>query len=250
MFGPEGLPSSARGIGDVTLRAKYEFLKSKSKHDGVAVGMEFRLPTGDPLNFKGSGAFGYRTFLAYGHTGRYSPHVNIGYQYNGSSVNDVQDRVTYTNSTTAPKFPSGPYKGLSTQGILVFADTPTARKLPNTFTTTFGLDYAAFKRVNFDADFLLRAFSNDDIQAFAPPTCLGCPTAGAGGAIPPTNASPPARFTGTSVKDTLVFASKFRLPGHLLLAANLQVDANPGTGMSYKPSPIVTLSYDFGVSEK
>jgi hypothetical protein len=247
------LAPAARGIGDVTLRGKYEFFESKSKHDGVALGMEFRLPTGDPLNFTGSGAFGYRTFLAYGHTGRYSPHVNIGYQYNGSSVNDVRDTIAYTNSSNAPTFTSGPYKGYSTRGILIFSDTLPSHKLPNTFTTAFGLDYAAFRRVNLDADFLLRAFSNNDIQAFATPTCGGCPPAGAGAA--PTgafyiNKLPPNPFTGTSVKDTLVFAAKFRLPSHFLLAANLQVDANPGTGMSYKPSPVVTLSYDFGVSEK
>ena len=232
--GPEGILTTAKGLGDLTLRAKYEFLKRE--HDGLAAGMEFRAPTGDPLNFKGSGAFGYRTFLAYAYSARFSPHINIGYQYNGSSVNDVRDTVTYSNVPGTVANPN------YNQGLLVYADKLTPTKLPNIFSTTVGLDFAATRRINVDFDLLERAFSNDGIKAYAPPTVPSGVTLVGAQTIQP--------FTGTNDKVTLIFGSKFKLVNHLLLAANLMVDANPGSGLSYKPSPLVSLSYDFGVTQK
>jgi hypothetical protein len=77
--------ASATGIGDVTIRVKGRV--AKWEHAGVAVGMDFRLPTGDEMNLLGSGTAGYRPFAAisFGYH-RISPHVNIGYQFNGDSV--------------------------------------------------------------------------------------------------------------------------------------------------------------------
>lgn len=54
---------------------------------GLALGVDMRMPTGDERNLLGSGAFGVKPFLAYsGSYRRISPHVNLGYQWNGSSV--------------------------------------------------------------------------------------------------------------------------------------------------------------------
>jgi hypothetical protein len=77
--------ASATGIGDMTIRVKGRV--AKWEHAGVAVGMDFRLPTGDEMNLLGSGTAGYRPFAAisFGYH-RISPHVNIGYQFNGESV--------------------------------------------------------------------------------------------------------------------------------------------------------------------
>jgi hypothetical protein len=76
---------SATGIGDVTIRVKGRV--AKWEHAGIAVGMDFRLPTGDEMDLLGSGTAGYRPFAAisFGYH-RISPHVNIGYQFNGESV--------------------------------------------------------------------------------------------------------------------------------------------------------------------
>jgi hypothetical protein len=76
---------SATGLGDMTIRVKGRV--AKWEHAGIAVGMDFRLPTGDEMDLLGSGAAGYRPFAAvsFGYH-RISPHVNIGYQFNGDSV--------------------------------------------------------------------------------------------------------------------------------------------------------------------
>lgn len=76
---------SATGLGDLTIRVKGRV--AKWEHAGIAVGMDFRLPTGDEMDLLGSGAAGYRPFAAvsFGYH-RISPHVNIGYQFNGESV--------------------------------------------------------------------------------------------------------------------------------------------------------------------
>jgi len=76
---------SATGIGDLTIRVKGRV--AKWEHAGLAVGMDFRLPTGDEMDLLGSGAAGYRPFAAisFGYH-RISPHFNVGYQFNGKSV--------------------------------------------------------------------------------------------------------------------------------------------------------------------
>jgi hypothetical protein len=77
--------SSAQGIGDVTLRAKANLYRS----DKVSFAMvtDVRLPTGDANNFLGSGTFGLKPLAALSfREGWLTPHVNLGYQWNGSSV--------------------------------------------------------------------------------------------------------------------------------------------------------------------
>jgi hypothetical protein len=53
----------------------------------LAVGVDFRLPTGDEQNLLGSGAVGVRPFAARSPSiGPLAPHVNVAYQWNGGSV--------------------------------------------------------------------------------------------------------------------------------------------------------------------
>jgi hypothetical protein len=90
---PEGIGSdrtfeaggSASGLGDIIARVKGTVIR-KGPH-GLAVGLDARMPTGDERNLLGSGATGVKPFVAYsGSFHRLSPHVNFGYQWNGSSV--------------------------------------------------------------------------------------------------------------------------------------------------------------------
>jgi len=71
----------ATGIGDIILAYKEEFWKGK--HGGLAFGTEVRLPTGDAENFLGSGAFGVKPYVTLTRSGKISPHLNVGYQFNG-----------------------------------------------------------------------------------------------------------------------------------------------------------------------
>jgi hypothetical protein len=81
--------SGSSGLSDITFRAKATLLQRE--HSGLGLGLDVRTPTGQPLNFLGSGAFGARPFLI-GSWGRrfhrvyLGPHLNVGYQWNGSSL--------------------------------------------------------------------------------------------------------------------------------------------------------------------
>ncbi len=76
---------SASGLGDLIVRVKGGVLRQASQ--GLAAGIDVRLPTGDERNLLGSGAAGLRPFLAYSASyRRLSPHVNLSYLWNGSSV--------------------------------------------------------------------------------------------------------------------------------------------------------------------
>ena len=75
---------SDSGLGDILVRVKGTAWKTALAW--LAVGLDVRLPTGDAYNFLGSGATGLRPWLAVsGRSKKITPHVNIGYQWNGSS---------------------------------------------------------------------------------------------------------------------------------------------------------------------
>ena len=96
--------SSTHGIGDLTVRLKNSL--RKTGESGLAVGLDVRLPTGDAMALLGTGTTGLQPFAIWSATlDRVSPHVNAGYQWNGSSVlagnpatgvsADFPDQVTY-----------------------------------------------------------------------------------------------------------------------------------------------------------
>jgi hypothetical protein len=75
----------ASGPGDVTVRLKQTM--SRADRQGVALGLDLRLPTGDERNLLGTGAPGVQPFAVWSATyGAISPHANVGYQWNGSSI--------------------------------------------------------------------------------------------------------------------------------------------------------------------
>jgi len=76
---------SATGLGDLMVRLKHSVRKGAST--GVAVGLDVRIPTGDEMNLLGSGTAGLQPFGIWSGTyQRVSPHANISYRWNGSSV--------------------------------------------------------------------------------------------------------------------------------------------------------------------
>ena len=115
--------SSASGIGDVIARLKGNVLRTQSA--GLALGVDVRVPTGDPYDFLGSGAPGVKPFVALSmNVGPVSPHVNLGYQWNGDSV--LAGNVT----------------------------TGTKAKLPAQVQYALGFDYGVTKRFTLAADVL------------------------------------------------------------------------------------------------
>lgn len=95
----------ATGMGDVLVRTKQTVLRRG--HSGFAAGAEVRIPSGDEYNLLGSGAWGAKPFLVLSYaSSRVSPHVNVAYQWNGTSVlagdasrriaDDLPDRLQVT----------------------------------------------------------------------------------------------------------------------------------------------------------
>jgi hypothetical protein len=85
----------ASGLGDVTVRVKQGIRRAQG--GGIALGVDLRLPTGDERNLLGTGAPGVQPFAVWSATyGALSPHVNLGYQWNGSSVlaGDLEAGIT------------------------------------------------------------------------------------------------------------------------------------------------------------
>jgi hypothetical protein len=80
----EYVPGSSSGIGDVIIGAKG--LVADLEKLRVALGVDVRIPSGDELNFLGSGTVGVKPYIALTRRGSYSPHANIGYQWNGDSI--------------------------------------------------------------------------------------------------------------------------------------------------------------------
>ena len=95
---------SARGVGDVTIRLKGTLRELESS--GMAIGLDLRIPTGDEKNLLGAGAPGIKPFFVWSASyDAFSPHVNLGYLWNGSSIlagdpaigasSDLPDHVSY-----------------------------------------------------------------------------------------------------------------------------------------------------------
>jgi hypothetical protein len=76
---------SATGLGDLTIRLKGTVHRSATQ--GLAAALDVRLPTGDEMNLLGTGTAGITPFGIWSATfQKVSPHVNVGYTWNGSSV--------------------------------------------------------------------------------------------------------------------------------------------------------------------
>jgi hypothetical protein len=112
---------SSFGLGDVVVRGKAAIIKFEKFR--VAGGADLRLPSGTALNFLGAGSVGVKPFLAVSRSGRVSPHLNLGYQWNGTSLL------------------AGPVAG-------------EKGKLPENLSYISGLDVGASKKITFSADFL------------------------------------------------------------------------------------------------
>jgi hypothetical protein len=76
---------AAAGVGDLVARVKATLMREGTR--ALAAGVDVRMPTGDEQNLLGSGAAGLRPFAAMSASfGAVAPHVNLAYQWNGSSV--------------------------------------------------------------------------------------------------------------------------------------------------------------------
>ena len=83
---------SSNGLGDMSIRAKYNFLRGDVT--SFAAGLDLRLPTGDKDELLGTGATRAEMMFIYsGDYGRVSPHVNIGYTLSSGESSSAASRA-------------------------------------------------------------------------------------------------------------------------------------------------------------
>lgn len=208
VFGPYSNPQTytsgtASGLGDITVNGKGELWSGE--HATVSAAMNVRIPSGDDLNYLGSGAWGVNPYIVYSYLGKVSPHAKFGYQWNTS---------TELNN---PTFTSG--------GDL---------SLPGGMQYDFGADWAVAKRFTVAGDVLGNQFLNTPRLISTKTTITGLPaplaTSIAGNSTYSLN-NASAGFKLNPFRD-------------LVLSANVLFQINDN-GLRSRPTPLVGLSYKF-----
>jgi hypothetical protein len=194
---------SARGPGDVTVRLKGTL--KKAARQGVALGVDLRLPTGDERNLLGTGAPGVNPFLAWsGNFGALSPHLNGGYLWNGESILGGEPGSGH------------------------------ARDLPDLAMYSAGAVIEVHPRVTAAVDFLGRFVIDSPrirLEDFR--------------ALDNRSMFPNITFTSGSINEISAAAGlKINVVGRLLVDLNLLVRLN-SEGLRDKISPLVGLEYAF-----
>ena len=193
----------ASGIGDITIRMK-QVIK-KSPRNGIALGLDLRLPTGDENNLLGTGAPAVQPFAAWSATyGTFAPHINLGYQWNGSS-------------TLAGDIEAG-----------------VSEDLPDVAVYALGAVVAVHPRVTLALDVLGRYIID------SPRVHLEDFVALDGHSVYPNIAFD----TGSINELSSAVGLKINVAGRLLLNTNLLMRLNSG-GLRDKISPLVGVEYAF-----
>jgi hypothetical protein len=192
------------GIGDVDFRVKGTVIKGERAR--VALGMDFRTPTGDEKSFLGSGAPGFKPFVAASYRARISPHVNLGFEYNGRSIlaGDV---------------------GTGEKG-----------KLPNEFFYSFGADARVNKRLTVAADLLGTRLSDTQRVRRTPFVDVN--------GVTQSSVSQIALYRNSVNMDDIALGAKYSIWGNLLLTGNVSIQVNDG-GLRARVVPLGSLSYSF-----
>ncbi len=216
VLGPYSIPSTfvpgiASGIGDITFNGKGVLWRGE--HATVATGVNLRAPTGDELNYLGSGAWGVSPYATVSYLWKVSPHAKIGYQWNSA---------TELNNPT-----------LTSGGDLA---------LPGGFQYDVGADWAWLKHLTIAGDLLGSQYLN------APKLTLSTtplPTPITNPPTPSTIFLPTVTTSNSSYTINDVSAGmKWNPYRDIVLSGNAlyQVDNN---GLRSRITPLVGISYKF-----
>jgi len=223
--------NSASGIGDLVLRAKG--VVWSGERAAVAVGADLRFPTGDELNFLGSGTYGFTPFAVFSYSARVSPHVNVGYQVNGDSV--LAGTINPPTATASSTF--------------------TKAHLPNQFLYSGGVDVVIFeKRLAGTFDLIGQRVFNSTRATVASKSFLG-PCGTPNTAVPgdPTYCNSPAGNVSQPALTTLPgsfnitnasLGAKVRVSDQFVFFGNVLIKLDNG-GLRAKFVPLVGASFSF-----
>jgi hypothetical protein len=208
VFGPYTNPQTytsgtASGVGDITVNGKGELWAGE--HATVSAAMNVRVPSGDDLNYLGSGSWGINPYIIYSYLGKVSPHAKLGYQWN---------TPTELNN---PTFTPGGNLGL-----------------PGGMQYDAGADWAMAKHITIAGDVLGNQFLNTPRLISTQTTITGLPnplaTSIAGNSSYSLN-SASAGFKLNPFRD-------------LVLSGNALFQLNDN-GLRSRPTPLVGISYKF-----
>jgi hypothetical protein len=76
---------SASGPGDITILFKQLLMGGGGSRAAIAAGVSARIPSGNSLNYLGSGAFGGNAYGLFEYRAVVAPHLKVSYQWNSNS---------------------------------------------------------------------------------------------------------------------------------------------------------------------
>ena len=201
---------SSSGVGDVTVLVKQLLIGGEGSRGAVAAGVSVRFPSGDALNYLGSGAFGANVYGLFEYRARLAPHMKLSYQWNGDSQ------------------------------VMNLQAAPTTG-LPGGLQYAMGADYKLIRPLTVAIDLLGNQFVN------VPSFTLGkttlpkpvTPQAGIPGTIPNTSQTN-LTYTTANFSGGLKWSPK----AHFLLYGNVLVPLN-NVGLRSDPVPLFGIAYNF-----
>lgn len=215
---------SASGIGDVTLNVKQMLHGSRDEGTptAVSVGASFRLPSGDTLNYLGSGAYGANVYGIFSYRSakyRVSPHLKLSYQWNGASV--------LVNPSTT---------------------THTDYKLPGGAQYDAGADFRVLRTLTFAADVFGSQYENT--PSYTPET-LTLAQQNVASPTPPPVATLPGVSVASNTYTTGNLSTGFKWQPHagFLLMANVTIPIS-NSGLHSNPVPLFGIAYNFNLFRK
>jgi hypothetical protein len=216
---------SKTGLGDVAIRSKWNFLRRP--RNGLALGLEGRLPTGDEDNLLGSGAWqGRLSLMGSATSGRMSFHANTGY------------RVTQNKRGSSVVLPTD-------NGNRVIPLRSDVDLNPDEFSYGAAVDMAATPKLTVAAEVFGRVLRNAGRLQDVPKTFAYRLRTDPG---PPAPAPRTATFsqldlTPGSLHQAFGAASvKLNLTKTLLLSANVLFPVTK-TGLRDRVTPVISLDY-------
>jgi len=230
-------PGSASGVGDLVVNIKHVLWSGGEAGRGsLAVGTALRFPTGDALNYLGSGAYGFNPYVLAAYKAKFSPHVKIGYQWNTDSV------------------------------LLNITGTGPNQSLPGGLQSAVGADFGLSRHLTLSADILTNEFQNSPSISQVPfiTTVSGAAALAGTGATTPstpcavasstTSAQALGGFCTASIVNKTFTTANFSgglkwkpfVKQDLILYGNVLIQMND-VGLRSDASPSGGISYNFGL---
>jgi hypothetical protein len=209
--------NSATGIGDVVARVKWNVWKGERA--GIAAGVDVRFPTGDSLNYLGSGAYGTKPFAVFSYRARVSPHVLVGYEWN-------------THSITAGDVVTG-VKG----------------KVPNDFVYSVGADARVTKWLTGDFDIVGQRVFGTETVSIEPDqflaNCGSCTADPSPATVTANNLADHPNVSYNITNASMGFKARpFPKLSRLVFTANVLIRLDSG-GLGSRAAPLAGIGYTF-----